>query len=211
MKKSTILLIVLILLTSATKAQLTTNNNKLEDKSPPSTPTNLTATGSSSTQMYLSWDDVTDETAYYIYITVGGPYMVFDSTAANVTFYYHNGLTPQSQYCYKVSAYNQDGWSGLSNEACGSTLAAINETQLNNPQIIIYPDPTIDNIIINIQSLNTNRELTTSIYNIQGELLLRQSLHQDKTEINISNLDKGVYIVRVFGTDMNMIKKIIKE
>jgi hypothetical protein len=82
---------------------------------------------------------------------------------------------------------------------------------IDNSFFQIYPNPTIDNFTILDKSLNPINEKIISIFDIHGKLLLRQTMQQDKTEIDISSLDKGVYIVRVLGADMNVTKKIIKE
>ena len=85
----------------------------------------------------------------------------------------------------------------------------------NNNQIqstvAIYPNPATDQITIEKSSFNIDKEESIYIYDIQGKLLFRKLLQQDRTNINISIFDKGVYIVRVLGVDINVVKKIIKE
>jgi hypothetical protein len=178
---------------------------------PPPTPTNLTATGYSTTELYLTWDNVINESGYYIFTKVGGPYFLIDSTAADVNYYYVQGLTPQTQSCYVVAAYNQDGISAFSNEACGSTLAAINESSVGGLKVKIYPDPAQEFIIIEAMKTSKNKDEIVYIYNVQGQLLLERQMQQDKIKINISVFPNGLYIVRVFSADKIIEKKIIKE
>ena len=177
---------------------------------PPSVPVNLISTAYSTSEIYLSWSDVTNETGYKIYraLSPGGTYSLIDSTSANLTNYYDAGLIPLAKYCYRVKAYNTGGLSYYSNESCATTTSGI-EAYINTNQITVCPNPANDLITIE-NSLIAENEMV-SIYGIQGQLLLQQTIHQAKTEIDISNLDKGVYIVRVIGNDINVSKKIIKE
>jgi hypothetical protein len=81
----------------------------------------------------------------------------------------------------------------------------------DNSFLHLYPNPANSKITIEILSSGTNKEEMISIYNIQGQILMLQPLQKGKTEIDISFLNQGVYIVKVFGRDINAAKKIIKE
>jgi hypothetical protein len=50
-----------------------------------------------------------------------------------------------------------------------------------------------------------------SIYNLQGQLLLQQQIQQGKTDIDISELAKGVYILRLYSNARVEDGRIIKE
>jgi hypothetical protein len=50
-----------------------------------------------------------------------------------------------------------------------------------------------------------------SIYNIQGKLVHQQALIQEKTELNINWLPKGVYIVKVENAEGALIKRLLKD
>jgi len=49
------------------------------------------------------------------------------------------------------------------------------------------------------------------IYNLQGQILLQQQMQQGKTDIDISELAKGVYIVRLYSNARVEAGRIIKE
>jgi hypothetical protein len=50
-----------------------------------------------------------------------------------------------------------------------------------------------------------------SVYNLQGQLLLQQQMQQGKADIDISELAKGVYIVRSYSNARVEAGRIIKE
>ncbi len=76
-------------------------------------------------------------------------------------------------------------------------------------QFVIYPNPASD--LLTVESLSSTTETIISIYNMQGQLILQQPMQQAKTDINISGLEKGVYMINILGADINVVKKLIKE
>jgi LmbE family N-acetylglucosaminyl deacetylase len=92
----------------------------------PATPTGLTATAVSSSQINLTWvDNATNETSYRVERSPDG--VSFSSVAAlgaNVTSFSNTGLTASTTYYYRVLASNGVGNSGYSNIASATTPAA---------------------------------------------------------------------------------------
>ena len=68
----------------------------------------------------------------------------------------------------------------------------------------VYPNPTNGNIYIYAP---TNGALECEIYNISGQKLMATSEYGTHASMNLSGLQKGVYILRVNG----QIHKIVKE
>ncbi|MEO8759795.1 MAG: T9SS type A sorting domain-containing protein [Bacteroidia bacterium] len=65
-----------------------------------------------------------------------------------------------------------------------------------NPEIKIYPNPSSEILNIEINSSNmTHQEM--KIEDVLGNEILKQSLSTNHSNINISNLQNGVYIIRV--------------
>ncbi len=92
---------------------------------PPNPPTNLSTTAHSSTQINLSWtDNSNNETGFKIERKTGsgGAWNEIAQVGDNTTTYSDNNLTPDTQYCYLVRAYNSVGNSDYSNEACATTF-----------------------------------------------------------------------------------------
>jgi hypothetical protein len=87
----------------------------------------------------------------------------------------------------------------------------INPTSINNcfsnPEPKVFPNPTTDKIIVEQISQNT----VLTVYDISGRLLLQNSFRQSKSEIDLSSLSKGVYILKLNNNDHIFVTKIIKE
>lgn len=88
-------------------------------------------------------------------------------------------------------------------------ITGINNLSDNNCCFNIYPNPANDNIIIENTSLNKNEEIL--IYNIQGQLLIQQPMLQAKTDIDISLLAKGMYLVEMKTEKEVVVKNFVKE
>jgi cellulose 1,4-beta-cellobiosidase len=90
----------------------------------PSTPTNLTATAVSSSQVNLVWAASTNATGYNVKESTvsGGPYTVIATNISTLT-YTNTGLNAGTTYCYVVSATNSYGESANSVEASAQTVA----------------------------------------------------------------------------------------
>ncbi len=88
-----------------------------------STPTNLTATPVSGTQVNLTWSDSNpDETGFRIERKTGsGTFAEIATVGANVLSYNNTGLTPDTDYTYRVRAYSDAGNSRYSTEAATTT------------------------------------------------------------------------------------------
>ena len=99
------------------------------DTTPPSTPTNLTATAASTTQINLSWTASTDNvgvTGYKVERCSGAACANFAQIATPTgTTFNDTGLTASTSYSYRVRANDAAGNnSGYSNTATATTQAA---------------------------------------------------------------------------------------
>jgi len=85
---------------------------------------------------------------------------------------------------------------------CGSS--GIPEMNKNN--LLIYPIPATDQVTIEVP-----QKATIEILNIQGQVIQQQQIQQGKTDMDISELAKGVYILRLFSNDKTEVRRIVKE
>ncbi|HUP01371.1 MAG TPA: alpha/beta fold hydrolase [Gemmatimonadota bacterium] len=91
---------------------------------PAAAPSGLTATAVDYQAIDLSWtDNASDEDGYRIERREGqtGSFVEIATVGPDITTYSDDGLTQQTEYCYRVIAFNTDGNSAYSNESCATT------------------------------------------------------------------------------------------
>ncbi len=83
--------------------------------------------------------------------------------------------------------------------------AGLNQETKND--FTIYPNPT--NSILNIQSNNPIQKV--SVYNYLGELVIQEN-DQALNQINVEQLNKGIYVIRMMGKNGRVFnEKFVKE
>jgi len=83
----------------------------------------------------------------------------------------------------------------------------IHELSDNYEYIVkIYPNPSLNNL-----SIETSQKSIIEILNIQGQLLIQQQIQQGKSDIDISRLAQGVYILRLNSSDKTAVTRFVKE
>ncbi|MCK9204829.1 MAG: T9SS type A sorting domain-containing protein, partial [Bacteroidales bacterium] len=84
-----------------------------------------------------------------------------------------------------------------------------------NPQsqwIKIYPNPTTDYIILELNQGNDPPVAYVAIYNMNGKSILQQTMNgEHKRQFSLSGQPIGIYMVRVRSNDRSEIAKIIKN
>lgn len=82
-------------------------------------------------------------------------------------------------------------------------ILANNEVSNEKATVLVYPNPVVD--VVKIDSKNLK---SVALYDMNGKKLLESN----KTEINVSQLPKGVYVLRIVTSDNSIVsKKIIKK
>ena len=87
-----------------------------------------------------------------------------------------------------------------------SVSAGVEQFELNNDQLTIYPNPASDNL-----EIITQPKSTIEILNIEGQLIKSLKLTDGKTELDVSDFASGVYIIRAMTDKGIMMKKFVKE
>jgi len=108
---------------------------------------------------------------------------------------------------YKGQSYYRLKQTDFNGNFTYSNLVAVNINSEVN-YFNIYPNPANEKITIVTKITNSS---IVSIYNIQGKLVHQQALIQEKTELNINWLPKGVYIVKVENAEGALIKRLLKD
>ncbi|MCL1850925.1 MAG: T9SS type A sorting domain-containing protein [Bacteroidetes bacterium] len=82
------------------------------------------------------------------------------------------------------------------------------ENEISNNLFSIYPNPANNYVeIILSDAALAKSTVTAQIYNTQGALLKNLQLYSRKTQIDISNLSKGLYLVKIANDTKKLIVK----
>ncbi|MFH2142682.1 MAG: T9SS type A sorting domain-containing protein [Bacteroidota bacterium] len=86
---------------------------------------------------------------------------------------------------------------------------SINETNnIHYSNIKIFPNPANNDITIKI----TGNECTKAeIYDLEGQILKSAILHNSETNINIDNINKGIYLLKIYSDKEVITRKLIKQ
>ena len=114
-----------------------------------------------------------------------------DEKVSNDLWFYSN---PIFAYPKQKSHHNNESISKKDNE---EKLKSIVES------IEVYPNPTEG--IIRFDNLPDNYVVKAEIYNVNGQIVLSQKI--ENSQLNISNLPKGMYLVKV---NLNGVEKSVK-
>jgi hypothetical protein len=82
----------------------------------------------------------------------------------------------------------------------------VNESQKDEDQILIYPNPTSDYIYIDIKS--KEKENTIHIYNAFGQVLSVIVSENQIEKIDVSKFSAGIYIIKVNGRNYSKFQKV---
>lgn len=120
-----------------------------------------------------------------------------------------NGLC--SVYFTDAKAGYAVGFSGtiLKTNNGGGYPFAVDDLSTNSTHLKIYPNPCIDKIAIDASEKSIPSNL--SILNLKGQELLKQTVNKTSTQIDISTLQSGVYLVRLTNDRKVAVGKIIKQ
>ncbi|MEA3316757.1 MAG: GEVED domain-containing protein, partial [Bacteroidota bacterium] len=132
------------------------------------------------------------------------------ATRMRVTMKYNAAATACETFSYgEVEDYTVNITGTMSSYF---TKNASNATVLGNEDptsIKVYPIPA--NNYINVEVVNGIKYGAVNIYNINGMLVKAANIQGNETEINISKLPAGSYIIRIDDEKEAMVKRFIKN
>ena len=166
----------------------------------------------SSSSVTLSWDEVENAMWYEIYSAdtlVGG----VTGTSLTIT-----DLTAGTEYSFIVAAVRNE--QVMKSEAIVvKTLEA--EPEPEQPEqpgegveeleasFSIYPNPVNDKLYI--ETLTQTQTLTIEIYDVYGRRQELSVINCQPSAIDVSNLNSGVYFVKVITDEGEVVKRIVKN
>ena len=167
-------------------------------------PTNVVAEAISDTEIRLSWDAADGALGYGIY--KDGQF----AGAIQETSIVFDQLAPDTEYCFAVFSVSEIdaegfivGFSATSDEVCATTVGVAEFSTAFN----IYPNPVNDVLFI---ENGCNIEQVT-IYNVTGVMVYSEECTSNNVQVNVSDLEAGVYIIRVKTENNEVINRFVKK
>lgn len=106
--------------------------------------------------------------------------------------------TPNDELGYGIPDFNL---------ALNNALLSVNTSAANG--FLLYPNPAQNNITISLPSAFQSAEL--SLYNNLGQLVLQRKIFQDQSNVNLSDMNSGVYLYKIQTATSSQSGKISKQ
>lgn len=142
-----------------------------------------------------------------------GESVTFSASAANSYSYSWSGsvsgpsinVNPTVNSAYLVTATNSLNCTATKTvQLTVNKCLGIKDDVLDD--VAIYPNPTTSNLFI-----ETLKPLSVQVYNQLGQIIIEQNIIETKTELDLSNLSKGLYFIKVTDSNRSFIKRIVKS
>ena len=129
----------------------------------------------------INWQKIIGGDAYYCVMNIiatedGGCFIA--ATRSDKTNYYDYDM-----YFVKLDS--------------NGNVTHINGEELITQKKLIYPNPTSG--IINLDSPNSNSEITVNIYDTKGILIIQKVFTEKQTSLNLSNNPAGIYFYHIIS------------
>ena len=107
------------------------------------------------------------------------------------------------------TTFDANEWEVLSAntfDGFGSHTSTLNTSDINYNSFKIYPNPANNKVYF-----NTTENVSIKIYTILGKLIVSSEITKSKNNIDISELTKGVYLLKINADKQFITKKLIKN
>ena len=94
-----------------------------------------------------------------------------------------------------------------------NTVDLVTETKLRSidENMSFYPNPATNEVTLRINNFNTKSATSIDFYTVAGQLVLNQNLTSGTQTIDVSQLNKGIYIMRILSNGNYSHAKLVKE
>lgn len=170
---------------------------------------NLQATTDGSS-INLTWNASPDDAiiGYHIYKSASefGVYTKLTTTPISILTYTDTNFLPTDWYMVRAIKLQTTGSGSYLNPSIGirNNANQLSTLDHNLVSITVYPNPTHNEIFIESSETLINYQ----VLDLQGNLIMKNAL--EKSKVDLSELENGVYFLKLTTTKGTIIKKLIK-
>ena len=111
-------------------------------------------------------------------------------------------VSPPTDYTVTIS--NTEGTSSF---VLNIEVGTLSTAEFQNESIQVYPNPIQDFLNVEAKSTITKVE----IYNLLGQLIQKMIPNQEVFQINFSEIEKGIYILKLESNFTNSTIRVVKQ
>ncbi len=158
----------------------------------------------------LLWtDNSNNETGFIIERKVedNSDFEKIGESAENTTVYSDNDIAESVTYSYRVAAFNKEGVSKYSNviSLVHKSLSTYTVTGIE----VLYPNPAKDYIFLPASLAKKTSRI--AVFNLAGAKVMDLQVDKSVGKIDVSGLKNGLYFMRIYTSEQEMVKKFYKE
>ena len=109
-----------------------------------------------------------------------------------------NSYTATANGLYKVEVTNNNSCTNISDDF-NFVATSLNDVLIEGSKLSVFPNPVIDQLNFKITQQSA-RKLEVSIINAEGKLVKQAILSNGITQLSVSDLAPGYYLVKIMGT-----------
>lgn len=112
-------------------------------------------------------------------------------------------FTPRVAGSYTVRIFNSDNCSSLSDPFIITNVSA-NQFYANDTRLSLYPNPADNHFTIIYPE-----PATVTIFDLQGKAVFTFEHHSEKSEVDVSSLPKGVYMLTIKTKEKRILERVV--
>lgn len=158
----------------------------------------------------ITWEAITGITQYFLEVATDDQFsnivktaLVLDANTYNLT----DALMGNTTYFWRISLSNDCG-EAVADPFSFTTEGGTSVGDLNGITVDVQPNPTrgIVNVLFSQPTFN---EIDVQVYSIDGKLLQNNRVaEQSALQIDLSNYDNGLYIIKLIDADKALTSKV---
>ncbi|MBV1888126.1 MAG: T9SS type A sorting domain-containing protein, partial [Urechidicola sp.] len=109
-----------------------------------------------------------------------------------------------------TTSFDINEWDAYAQDTCsdiGSHTVTLSVDNFELSTVKIYPNPSFGNII----NITANEIIDVTVFDILGKQVLKDQVNRNVNQLDISALNKGIYLIRLKTENGSVTKKFIKQ